>query len=109
MLIILEKPIPFPTHTALAVRTDVWETIVIRQMRTDAFQLALFRHFSMEPDEKGDCPNSKWYPMAVLSTYEACEELFKIIVEAIERGDKVFRVSEHLEGLKLKSNDLPTV
>ena len=111
MLIILEKPIRFPTHTALAVSTDVWETIVIRKLREDMFRLALFRPFSMEPDpnDKKNYPNCKWYPMAVFNTYEMCEELFKIIVEAMKRGDKVFDVSEHLETLKLKNDESPPV
>ena len=111
MLIILAKPIPFPQHTALAVSTQTWETIVIRKLKDDVFQLALFKHFDLktDPAKRDETESAKWYPMAVLDTYEKCERLFEAIVDAIETDQKVFRVSEYLAKINLQSDDLPTV
>ena len=104
MLIVLAKPIPFSLHTALAVSTNTWESIVIRKIRDNVFQLALFKHFDLT-NEKDESQSAKWYPMAVLDTYEKCEKLFKIIVDAIEADQKVFRVSDYLDEINLENNN----
>lgn len=109
MLIVLDKPISFPQHTALAVSTNTWETFVIRKIRDNAFQLALFKNFELRPEKKDEFQSAKWYPIAVFDTYEKCEELFEDIVNAIEAGQKVFRVSAYLEQIALQSDDLQKV
>ena len=111
MLIIPAKPIQYQLHTSLAVSTNTWEAFVIRKLKDDVFQLALFKHYNLPPadsEKRLETESAKWYPMAVLDTYEKCKKLFEMIVDAIETDQKVFRVSECLDKIQLLSVDLPT-
>lgn len=111
MLIIPKEPIKFPQHTAFAVSTNTFESIVIRQLKENVFQTALFKHFDLPPEtgNKPEKQSAKWYPVAVFDSYEKCEQLIQAIIKAIEADQKVFRVSEYLDEHALKHGDLPEV
>ena len=100
MLIIPAEPFIFPEHTALAINFDIWESIIVRESDDDRFQLAFYKDFGSQ--------SNKWYVIATFDTPDECVELFHAIVEAIENGDKVFRIKKYLEAT-LKDENLPTV
>lgn len=100
MLIIPKTPTTYPDHTTLAANSEAWDSFVIRPFE-EKFNLCLYKTI--------DSKLKKWYPIAILSTYEQCESLFQEIVTAIANGDKVFRVEDYLERINLQSDDLPAV
>ena len=104
MLIIPPAPMKFDPHTSLAANTVAWDSFVIRPLESN-FQLSLYKVV----DSQNNRLSEKYYPIAILETYEQCEQLFQDIVEAMENGDRVFRVRDYLEKNALQRDDLPKV
>ena len=104
MLIIPSKPLTWKEHISLAANTELWEGYVILPTEK-GFQLSLHKRFLLPTTP----PHDRYYPIALLETHDQCEQLFQSIVDAMENGDRVFRVKNWLEKNALKIADLPTV
>ena len=104
MLIIPKSPMDFKVHTSLAANTENWDSFVIRPLESK-FVLSLYKVI----DSQKNPISEKYYPIAIFETFDQCDQLFQAIVEAIEKGDRVFRVKIWLEQNALQNADLPKV
>ena len=97
MLIIPSKPLTWKEHISLAANTELWEGYVILPTEK-GFQLSLHKRFFL-PTET---PHDRYYPIALLKTHDQCEQLFQSIVDAMENGDRVFRVKKLVREKRFK-------
>ena len=83
MLIILPEPVDIGSYDMLAINLNSYDQISI-QKRRDGFALVLLREFA--PDQ------TKYYLIAHQQTYEQVFVSFRLLVEALKRGEQVFEM-----------------